>query len=189
MRLPVPIATLCARALQTKPSPDRRSRSRVQTKHGGLGLGSTWVWGQRCKVRARSVPGEGIDEKLLWFVSLGFEPVLADVPRVHREESGKQQLHLWSLPGARGEGGGKGEEEGVMWVTAVPGAGPALPLLCRGTGKRDGFGVGWQWPLTLCSAQIHCSGPGSWRCWHQALRKAGAKLGCRTERGMNSNHG
>lgn len=108
MRLPVPIATLCARALQTKPRPDRRSRSRVQTKHGGLGLGSTWVWGWRCKIRARSVPGEGIDEKLLWFVSLGFEPVLADVPRVHREESGKQQLHLWSLPGARGEGGGKG---------------------------------------------------------------------------------
>lgn len=51
--------------------------------------------------------------------------------------------------------------------------GPAL--LCHTGAMAWGKGMG----LDLggnghshCSAQIHCSSPGSWRCWHQALDKA-----------------
>lgn len=170
-----------------KPNPARIAGACPESKQsmGGLAWGALGFGVGGVKYEPGVFLERGLMRSCCGLCLWDLSPCLQMFPECIVRRAGSSSCICGAFP----ERGGKEEEEGVMWVTAVPGAGPALPLLCRGTGKRAGFGVGWQWPLTLCSAQIHRSGPGSWRCWHQALRKAGAKLGCRTERGMNSNHG
>lgn len=69
----------------------------------------------------------------LWDLS----PCLQMFPECIVRRAGSSSCICGAFPERGGKEEGKEEEEGVMWVTAVPGAGPALPLLCRGTGKRD----------------------------------------------------
>lgn len=130
--VPVPIATLCACALQTKPSPKPSlGAARAGPEPKQSIRGSAWGALGFEDGGVKYEPGVFLERGFmrsccglcLWDLSLCLQS-----SRVHCEESGKQQLHLWSLPGARG---GRRRKRRRRWVLCglLQCLGPAL--LCH----------------------------------------------------------